>query len=294
MLLRTLRTTAIQQLQQQGKDNANLDVTLMLSQVLHLTKVDIILQADRSITEEEETQFQQLLSQRLRGRPLSQILHHRDFWRSTFYVNDQVLTPRPDSETLVELVLELVPLPTAKLQILELGVGSGCLLLSLLQEFTQAQGYGIDLSETALAVASHNAQQLELTSRVTWLQADLAVWLRSAPNDTYDLIISNPPYIPTEDITQLAPEVQQFEPHLALDGGTDGLDFYRLFATYLKPLLAPQGKLLLECGQHQASAIMELFDQAGGWRYLTQKADLAGIPRVLAFSSLSPNTYHKN
>jgi len=215
---------------------------------------------------------------------MAYILGEREFWGLTFKVTPAVLVPRPDSETLIEAALELLPDRTRRWRILDLGVGSGCLLLTLLREFPEAIGVGIDASPEALAVARDNAQSLGVAGRVTlvednWRQPGWPERLAGP----FDLVVSNPPYIEAAAIDGLMPEVAHFEPRLALDGGPDGLDAYRAIAAAAPKLVTRGGWLAVEVGEGQSPEIAGLFAVAG----LASKApwrDLGGIERVVAAS----------
>lgn len=219
---------------------------------------------------------ERLTKRRLAREPMSQILGRREFWSLPFKVTPDVLTPRPDSETLVEAVLSIVPDKSARLSLLDLGVGSGCLLLSLLHGLPRARGMGVDRSERALAVARENAEALGLADRAEMRLGDWGAEL----SDQYDIVVSNPPYIPSDDIEGLAPEVSEHEPWLALDGGRDGLDAYRTLAGELPFLVKEGGWTALEVGQGQAPVVARLV-RAAGFRIERVVADLGGIERVI-------------
>jgi release factor glutamine methyltransferase len=212
---------------------------------------------------------------------MAYILGEREFWGLPFKVSPAVLVPRPDSETVIEAALSVLPERRRPWRILDLGVGSGCLLLTLLREYETAEGVGLELSGDALAIAQVNAEALGVSSRARlclgdWRQPHWDEGLGGA----FDLIVSNPPYIRAGDIAGLMPEVGQFEPRLALDGGADGLDAYRAIVAAAPRLVAPGGHLLVELGHGQAPEITRLFRSAGfpvegPWK------DLAGLERVL-------------
>lgn len=226
--------------------------------------------------------LQSLTARRIKREPMAYILGEREFWGLPFKVTPAVLVPRPDSETLIEAVLALMPDRQRAWRILDLGVGSGCLLLTLLREYPQATGAGLDASPEALAVAGENAVALGVADRASLVTGD---WRRpgwlEAVGGPFDLVVSNPPYVESGAIDGLMPEVARFEPRLALDGGADGLDAYRLIATAGPQLITPGGYVVVEVGEGQAPEIATIFDQAGlqpagRWR------DLAGIERVVA------------
>jgi release factor glutamine methyltransferase len=213
---------------------------------------------------------------------MAYILGEREFWGLPFKVSPAVLVPRPDSETVIEAVLSLMPDRDRAWRILDLGVGSGCLLMTLLREYPQASGVGLDASNEALKVAGQNAEALGVSSRARLVAGDWreAGWT-SGLDDPFDLVVSNPPYIDSAAIEGLMPEVARFEPRLALDGGPDGLDAYRLIAGARPKLVAAGGYLVVEIGEGQAIDVKGLFAVAG----LTPLApwkDLGGIERVVA------------
>lgn len=213
---------------------------------------------------------------------MAYILGEREFWGLPFKVSRAVLVPRPDSETLIEAALALMADRTAPWRIVDLGVGSGCLLLTLLREFPNARGLGMDASPEALAVAQVNATALGVAHRAElvlgdWRQPGWADRLRGP----FDLVVSNPPYIEAGAIDGLMPEVARFEPRIALDGGPDGLVAYRTIAAAAAKLVAPGGRLLVEIGQGQAPEISKIFASAGLAVEVAFK-DLGGIQRVVS------------
>jgi release factor glutamine methyltransferase len=206
---------------------------------------------------------------------MSQILGHREFWSLDFKVTSDVLTPRPDSETVIEAVLEHVGDRRRPLRIVDLGVGSGCLLLALLSELPAASGLGVDQSVAALAIARQNGERLGLGERVRWHEGD---WLDGI-DERFDIIVSNPPYIPTAALAALDPELR-YEPRAALHGGRDGLDAYRSIARHLRQKLMPGGIVALEIGHDQGNAVTAILTAAGldAWR---RRADLSGRERCI-------------
>ena len=226
--------------------------------------------------------LRELTARRVLREPMAYILGEREFWGLPFKVSPAVLVPRPDSETLIEAALALMPDRQRPWRILDLGLGSGCLLLTLLREYPAASGVGLELSAEALAVAQANAQALGVDARARlvagdWRQSD---WHRRL-GGPFDLLVSNPPYIEAGEIDQLMPEVARFEPRWALDGGADGLDAYHAIASAAPALTVPGGRILVEVGEGQAPEISKLFAAEG----LTMESpwkDLAGIDRVVS------------
>ena len=225
---------------------------------------------------ETPTHFENAVRRREAREPLSHILGEREFWSLRFQVNASVLDPRPDSETLVAAALAQYPEPDTVVRIADLGTGSGCLLLSILNERPGAQGVGVDISESALSIARENAQRFGLAARANFIQSD---W-ESLLDGTFDIVVSNPPYIPSAAIDDLAPEVARFEPRGALDGGADGLDAYRHIAAVLSQILKPNGLVALEIGQGQDASVTRIL-RDGGIRVVGLEKDLAGIPRCV-------------
>jgi release factor glutamine methyltransferase len=223
-----------------------------------------------------------LTARRVLREPMAYILGEREFWGLPFKVSPAVLVPRPDSETLIEAALALMPDRQRAWRILDLGLGSGCLLLTLLREYPAASGVGMELSSEALAVAKANAEALGVDRRTRlvpgdWRQPD---WQQQL-GGPFDLVVSNPPYIAAGTIERLMPEVARFEPRLALDGGPDGLAAYHAIATAAAALVAPGGRLLVEAGEGQVPEISRIFSSAGlvmeePWK------DLGGTDRVVS------------
>jgi release factor glutamine methyltransferase len=189
-----------------------------------------------------------------------------------------VLTPRPETERVVDIALEAFPEERASFSMLDLGVGSGAILLSVLAERPAAKGLGVDISEGALAIARDNAASLGLAGRASFLRTD---WTQGLPDEAFDLVTSNPPYIPTGDIDGLEPEVSAHEPRLALDGGPDGLEAYRVLAPEMLRVLKPAGRFAVEIGWDQGPAVKALFEQAGA-QDLRIVRDLSDRDRVVA------------
>lgn len=273
-ITRLLRDTEAR-LTKAGIDNAPLDARVLLAHILQLDRVQLISQADRVLTKNETQQFEALIARRAQREPVSRILGAREFWGLSFTLNEATLVPRPDSETLIEAALKEVK-RSAPLRILDLGAGSGCLLLALLHELPNASGVGIDAAPRAVEQATHNAKHLGLTGRATFRTGN---WLEGI-DEHFDLIISNPPYIAQVEISLLMPEVRNFDPMLALDGGGDGLAAYRLLIPQLRSFLKPYGVAVFEIGEGQALSVCALFSVAG-FRKVFSRQDLTGIERCI-------------
>lgn len=227
------------------------------------------------------TAVRSLTARRVTREPMAYILGEREFWGLPFKVSPAVLVPRPDSETVIDAVLGLMPDRTRAWRILDLGAGSGCLLLTLLREYPQARGVGFDASEPALAVAQHNADALGVADRARLVAGDWRArgWT-DALGGPFDLVVSNPPYIESATIAGLMPDVARFEPRLALDGGPDGLDAYRLIAAAGPKLITSGGYLVAEVGEGQAVDVKGIF-AVSGLTALAPWTDLGGIERVV-------------
>jgi release factor glutamine methyltransferase len=267
---------AAHRLQEAGIDSARLDARLLLGAVLSLAAPQLIAHPDRPLTTDEHERFRDLVDRRSRRQPLAQLLGRREFWGLAFRVTPDTLDPRPDSETLIEAALAYVSDRSAPLRILDLGTGTGCLLLSLLHELPRATGTGVDRSEAALAVARGNATDLGLADRAIFSRGNWAAGLDA----TFDLVVSNPPYILQAEVDGLMPEVARHEPRLALDGGADGLDAYRAIAGGTRAVLSPDAHLLLEVGDGQADSVAAIF-AAAGLSCTDRRNDLGGRIRCL-------------
>jgi len=259
-------------LEAQGIDGAARDARRLMAHVLGLSPDRVTLHLADPLGAEPRAGFADLLARRAAREPVAQITGRREFWGRSFRVTRATLDPRPETETLVEQALAA---PFAR--ILDLGTGTGCILLSCLAERRMAQGVGVDLSPEALAVARANASDLGLTARVDLRCSD---WF-AAVEGRFDLIVSNPPYIAADEMAALAPEVRDWEPHLALSPGGDGLAAYRAILSGVGPHLAPGGRLLLEIGWQQGAAVAALA-QAAGLRDVRVLPDLDGRDRVVA------------
>lgn len=266
------------QLREAGADAPERDARLMLARALGRNEAWLFANREARVSAPEKRQFSALLARRAERVPLSHILGTREFWSLAFTVTPDVLTPRPDSEAVVEAALAAFPVRDRPCRLLDLGTGSGCLLLALLSELPRATGVGIDLSPAALAVAAANGSALGFSERAEWRQGDWAGGL----DEAFDIVVSNPPYIASGDIAALAPEVARHEPAAALDGGTDGLDCYRRLLAGVARLLKPDGVLVLETGAAQAVAVRAIATE-NDLRLAATHADLAGTDRALVF-----------
>jgi release factor glutamine methyltransferase len=261
-----------------GVDNPTLDVRLLMAHALDMDRAQLLIKSQHMLTEVEQERISALLTRRANREPVSRILGEREFWSLRFSLNEATLVPRPDSETLIEATLRLLSSldDDTELRILDLGTGTGCLLLSLLHEFQNATGLGIDKVPRAVGQAEDNAERLGFTSRAKFRTGNWADGI----DEKFDIIISNPPYIARSEIGTLMPEVCNHDPHLALDGGDDGLDVYRLLIPQLTRLLKPKGLAVFEIGEGQGAKVGELFRKAA-LTNITLHFDLAGIQRCI-------------
>lgn len=262
-------------LRQAGLPTPELDARLLVQGVTGASDIDMLREPGTRMNIAEVEKLAGFERRRLAREPVSRILGEREFWGLSFAVTAVTLDPRPDSETLIEAALALLR-EVASPRILDLGTGTGCLLLALLHERADATGMGVDLSPEALAVAHGNAQRLGLAERAVFRAGSWAEGL----DERFDLVISNPPYICHGDIAALEAEVREHDPMLALDGGTDGLDAYRALTGVIPDLLTQAGHAVIELGAGQAADVTILFETAG-LGVLRVVPDLAGVPRAL-------------
>jgi len=271
--LRELRQT----LSGAGFETAALDARLLLLTALGISATDLVLHPDIPLTPEQAETLAAFARRRLAHEPVARIVGTREFWGLPFRLSPETLVPRPDTETLVETVLDLVPDRQAPLGIVDFGTGSGCILVALLHELPNATGLGIDLSFGALVTARTNAAGNGVGERCRFA---LSRWAE-AISGPFDLIVSNPPYIASGVIPTLDEEVREHDPRLALDGGPDGLEPYRVLLSEAGRLLAPGGLLAVEIGYDQAEDLTSLA-RTYGLEILRIAHDLSGNPRCVA------------
>jgi release factor glutamine methyltransferase len=252
------------------------EARLLLGVALGMRREDLL--RDRT-AEVPVAEYDRMLVRRAGREPLALITGHREFWSLDFLVSPATLIPRADSEALIEAALALFPERRQVRRVLDLGTGTGCLLVAALTEFAAAWGLGVDRNPAAATLAATNARRLGLAGRAQFAAADWAAPVAGR----FDLVLSNPPYIPHGDIAGLMPEVARFEPAAALDGGADGLDAYRRIAAALPDLLAPAGIAVLELGQGQEAVVSAIAD-ASGLAVRGARPDLSGTPRALVLA----------
>lgn len=261
-----------------GLEEAQREARLLMMEATGLDRGAVFAHPEREIEPDAAARFHTLVGRRVNREPMAHILGRREFWSLTFRVTADTLDPRPDSETLVQAVLDQIPDRSLPLRLVDFGTGTGCLLLALLHELPAATGLGIDASEAALGVARGNATALGLGPRAAFRHGN---WDDGVEQEV-DIVVSNPPYIPSREIDALQPEVARYEPRLALDGGADGLVAYRRLAPGAARLLASGGLAAFEVGIGQGDAVAQIMAGAG-LRRIATACDLAGIERAVLF-----------
>ena len=262
-----------------GIEDADVDARVLAGHALHLDRARLISQTDRVLEAREVNAISGLAARRLKREPVSRILGRKEFWSLALAVTPDVLVPRPETETVVEGALDFVVrggLRMEKLRILDIGTGSGALLVALLNELPNATGIGTDISRAALEAARINVTQFGFEGRCSLISCDMAAGVEGQ----FDLVVSNPPYVARGDIASLAPEVRDYDPMMALDGGDDGLAAYRSISADAKRLLAQGGRLFVELGAGQEPNVRKIFTNAG-LAVGVARNDLTGTPRVL-------------
>lgn len=267
-------------------ESPDLDARLLIGHALGLEHAQLAFAAARILSPREIDAIRALVARRLRHEPVARIIGRKEFWSLPLRVSSATLVPRPETETLVEAVLAAIDRRASRQQpfrIADLGTGSGAILLALLSELPNAAGVGGDISPPALATARDNARELGLQKRSEFVASDFGAALAGS----FDIVVSNPPYIATPDLSALPSEVRDYDPQLALDGGADGLDCYRRIAAESGRLLNPDGIIAVEIGAGQSDAATAIFEAAGLKTESEPRPDLSGTPRALVFRSFS-------
>lgn len=257
-------------------EGAARDSLILMAHTLGVSSNCVSAELSRMLTPQQVAQFEHTIHRRAAHTPISHITGKRAFWKHNFRVTSDVLDPRPETETLIELALQ-GPKPTT---ILDLGVGSGCILMSLLSELPGTTGMGVDISEPALKIADENAQNLGVAARATLCASD---WFSNVDGQ-FDLIVSNPPYVSEAEMAELSPDVREYEPHLALTTGGDGLSAYRKISQELMQYLSPQGRAFFEIGKDQGPDVQEIF-VAAGVGTVAVHCDLGRHPRIVSINA---------
>jgi len=266
---------------EKGIESARLDAELLLCHCLGLDRIGLYLEHDRPLQEQEVQAYRELVRRRAAYEPVAYITGRRYFWTLELHIDRGVLIPRPETEVLVERALEfLATLDVARPRVLDIGTGSGAIALALAAEMPHLDIVALDASAQPVACARANAERLGFAARVRVEQAQFPddCALATGP---YDLIVSNPPYIPSGDIESLAPDIREYEPRPALDGGPDGLDLYRRWVPHCAQLLATGGSLMLEIGYDQGPAVAELLEESGHFNNSEVVRDYARLDRVV-------------
>jgi release factor glutamine methyltransferase len=273
---------AAERLRALGCDSADLDARVLLKHAFGLSDTQLITARDEVVAEADLATLTAMIERRIAGEPVARIIGRKEFWGLSFLLDPETLVPRPDTETLVEAAVEACPLPPQ--EVLDLGTGTGCILIALLTEFPDAQGTGVDISDAALACAATNAGRNGLSGRAVFVRSDWGAEL----GGVFDLIVSNPPYIPQRDIEALDREVRVHDPMRALDGGADGLDAYRRVARDAARLLSDRGVLVVELGIGQEADVLRIMLEEGLAPDGSARRDLAGIPRAFVVRRENP------
>jgi release factor glutamine methyltransferase len=265
-------------------DSPRLDAEVLLAHCLTMSREQLLAASDLPIAAAAARRYETLLARRLQREPVAYITGKREFWSRDFAVTSDVLIPRPDTERLVEVsLLCAARFPASTLlRIVDLCTGSGAVAVTLAGELPMAQIYATDISPATLQIARGNAAAHHVAERVQFFTGDLFDALRPRPDVTFDLIVSNPPYVRRDEIVTLGPEVSRWEPPLALDGGTDGLEFYRRIAAAAPDYLAERGALVLEIGADMGSEVVALCTGTGLFREIAIHQDYAGKDRVVS------------
>lgn len=284
--VKTLLAESEAQLRAQGIDTPRLDAEVLLAHTLGINRANLFSRFSSLLTHAEQEAFQRKLERRARREPLAYITGEREFWSLDFSVTPAVLIPRPETERLVEITLQLLAQSTAgddpqsSTCVLDVGVGSGCIVIALAKELSSAEFWALDISQQALTVALNNARRHEVEKRIHFLQSDLFAALNNS-SQSFDLIVSNPPYIASTDFATLQPEVRDWEPQAALDGGRDGLDFYRRLVQESPAYLRPNGWLVMELGAEQYPAVRRLLQAQSNFQESFSVQDYAGLERIV-------------
>jgi len=271
-------------LSEAGFEVPHIEARRLLEMASGLSHSDLIIKSDRVLSPEFEAKLMDFLSRRLSGEPLDHMQGYKAFYGRDFIINRDVLSPRPETEEVVRLALEHLKLckiedPKEPLRILDLGTGSGAILISIVLECDQAVGIGVDISEAALNVAKQNARKFAVSGAVSLVKSH---WFENV-NGVFNVIVANPPYISQADMDELGVEVKTYDPHIALSGGVDGLEAYVEIIRNVRPYLKLKGRLIVEIGHDQAAAVKTMMLQAGLVN-VNISQDLSGLDRIVSGS----------
>ena len=279
MFLSDLQTAITKKLFDSGIETSSLDSRIILKEVFCFDEKELILNSQLIVPDNKINEVDKILSRRVSGEPVSKIFGKRDFYKSTFLISKDVLDPRPETELIIEIANNFI-LDKGYKNFIDLGTGSGCIILSILKDNKNLSALGIDISNKAINIAQKNCSNLNLENQATFLVSN---WL-SKVSGSYDLIISNPPYIPSKDIDTLLDNVKNYDPLISLDGGDDGLKCYREIAEDINRIISKKGRIILEIGFNQAINVIKIFESKG-FMFLNKYTDINGLDRILTFES---------
>ena len=279
MLLSELQKKITKILAEGGIETNSLDARIILKEIFNFDEKELILNSDLILSESKISKVQKIITRRLNFEPVSKIFGKRDFYNSTFSISDDVLDPRPETENIVEIANNFI-LEKGYESFIDLGTGSGCIILSILKENKNLTAIGVDISIDAINIAKKNSKDMNLEKRSSFLVSN---WLSSIYN-SYDLIISNPPYIPSDEIITLSKTVKNFDPLISLDGGQDGLECYKEIAQDINRVINKNGRVILEIGYNQAHDVIKIFESKE-FKLLKIYNDINGLNRILTFES---------
>ena len=279
MLLSELQKKITKILAEGGIETNSLDARIILREIFSFDEKELILNSDLILSESKISKVQKIITRRLNFEPVSKIFGKRDFYNSTFSISDDVLDPRPETENIVEIANNFI-LEKGYESFIDLGTGSGCIILSILKENKNLTAVGVDISIDAINIAKKNSKDMNLEKRSSFLVSN---WLSSIYN-SYDLIISNPPYIPSDEIITLSKTVKNFDPLISLDGGQDGLKCYKEIAQDINRVINKNGRVILEIGYNQAHDVIKIFESKE-FKLLKIYNDINGLNRILTFES---------
>ena len=279
MFLSELQKNITKTLLDAGIKTNSLDARIILKETFNFDEKELIMNSDILISKSKVNEVKKILSRRLKGEPISKIFRKRDFYDSTFLISDDVLDPRPETELIIDIANKYISENNYK-SFIDLGTGSGCIILSILKENKNIKGLGLDISLNAINIAKKNSSRLELENHAMFLVSD---WFSSV-KETYDLIISNPPYILSGEIGTLSKGVKNYDPLISLDGGQDGLKCFREIAKDVNRIINKNGRVILEIGCYQAEDVIKIFE-INKFKFLNKVLDINGLDRILIFES---------
>lgn len=279
MLLSELQKKITKILAEGGIETNSLDARIILREIFNFDEKELILNSDLILSESKISKVQKIITRRLNYEPVSKIFGKRDFYNSIFSISNDVLDPRPETENIVEIANNFI-LEKGYESFIDLGTGSGCIILSILKENKNLTAVGVDISLDAINIAKKNSKDMKLERRSSFLVSN---WLSSIYS-SYDLIISNPPYIPSDEIITLSKTVKNFDPLISLDGGQDGLKCYKEIAQDINRVINKNGRVILEIGYNQAHDVIKIFESKE-FKLLKIYNDINDLNRILTFES---------